>query len=143
MSNGVFGYRMLRVVAALKHIRRRSMRFKEEQAAIVVWLSVMESALKASPDFAMGLGELRRVLKGYSDTLLRGKSAYERIWDEVVAPAARSGAFQGSASHSRAAIGAALADDTHAKLDQLLSGTPEAPPILRSAPAALEGDMRA
>lgn len=145
MSNGVFGYRMLRMVAALKHIRRRSMRFHEEQAAIVVWLSVMESALKASPDFAMGLGELPRVLKGYSDTLLLGKSAYQRIWDEVVAPAAQSGDFQSAASHLRAAIGAALADDTHAKLDQLLSGTPEAPPILKptSAPAALEGAMRA
>ena len=38
-SNGVIGYRMLRFVAALKRIRRRSYRFQHEQAGIEDWLT--------------------------------------------------------------------------------------------------------
>ncbi|MDX1780734.1 MAG: indolepyruvate oxidoreductase subunit beta family protein [Thalassovita sp.] len=124
-SNGVFGYWMLRTVAALKHIRRRSYRFAEEQAAIENWLQAMRSALARSPDFAMALAELPRVLKGYSDTLQRGKVAYVRIMEAVVTPAITAGDEAGQARRLRDAVGAALADESHAKLDAVLAG--EAP----------------
>lgn len=129
-SNGVIGYRLLRFVAALKHIRRWSLRYAEEQDRIEVWLAAMERSLKTAPDFAMGLGELPRVLKGYSDTLLRGKSAYDQIWDGLVQPALDQSSESDAAARLRSAIGAALADDTHAKLKAQLAGQPDAPPIL-------------
>lgn len=132
-SNGIVGYRLLRLVAAMKHIRRRSFRFAEEQAAIEDWLGMMQTALARSPDFAMGLGELPRVLKGYSDTLLRGKSAYARILAAIVHPAISTRTEADAAKQLRDAIGAALADDSHAKLDAALDGSSLAPeiPILK------------
>ncbi|WP_322866210.1 indolepyruvate oxidoreductase subunit beta family protein [Aquicoccus sp. G2-2] len=128
-SNGIFGYRLLRFVAGFGRIRRRSYRFHEEQAAIDDWLEAMHAALPRSPDFAMGLGELPRVLKGYSDTLQRGKSAYARIMAESVRPAIAAGLEAQEAGRLRAAIGAALADETHAQLDAVLTGNAPDPVI--------------
>ncbi|MGR3502464.1 indolepyruvate oxidoreductase subunit beta family protein [Pseudaestuariivita sp.] len=130
-SNGPLGYRMLRSVALLKHVRRRSHRYAEEQAAIETWMDAMEHALPRSPAFATALAELPRVLKGYSDTLARGKSAYGRIWEAVVEPALNSDDLEAYAKPLRDAIGAALSDDTHAALDAQLSGE-LAVPILKA-----------
>ena len=69
----------------------------------------------------MALGELPRVLKGYSDTLARGKAAYSKIMEKIVRPAVAHGTEPETAGHLRRAIGAALADDTHTKLDAALA----------------------
>ncbi|MEP0943207.1 MAG: indolepyruvate oxidoreductase subunit beta family protein [Rhizobiaceae bacterium] len=122
-SNGVMGYWMLRAMASLHLIRRRSLRFGEEQEAIVVWLEMMQKALKSSPQFAEGLAELPRVLKGYSDTLARGRIAYNRIVSELIRPAMESGDLEPVAGQLRAAIAAALADENHKKLDTVLAAT--------------------
>ncbi len=128
-SNGVVGYAMLRAVARLKSVRRRSLRFATETAAIEEWLAAMQTALARSPEFAMGLGELPRVLKGYSDTLVRGKEAYARIMDHIVRPAISEGREAECAKMLRDAIGAALADDSHDKLNGVLNGTAPVPEI--------------
>jgi indolepyruvate ferredoxin oxidoreductase beta subunit len=121
-SNGIVGYRILRLTAALKHIRRRSLRYQEEQHAIEDWLAALNEALVQDVDFAMGLGELPRVRKGYSDTLQRGLRAYEKIMEHIVRPALGAEIQTGAAKRLRDAIGAALADDTHAKLDAVITG---------------------
>ena len=131
-SNGIAGYWMLRLMARFRHIRRRSYRFAQEQAAIAEWLAAMETALPRAPEFAEALAELPRVLKGYSDTLMRGKAAYARIMAGVVRPALADGQMSGAAPTLRHAIAAALADDSHAKLDEALRSEP-AIPNLRSA----------
>lgn len=123
-SNGVLGFWMLRLVASLRRIRRRSYRFQNEQAEIEVWLCAMQAALPRRSDVAAALAELPRVLKGYSDTLVRGKSAYRRIMDDIVHPAIAAGNEDKTADALRAAIAASLEDDTHQKLDHLLSGRP-------------------
>jgi indolepyruvate ferredoxin oxidoreductase beta subunit len=123
---------MLRLMAGLGRIRRRSYRFAQEQAAIAEWLEAMESALPRAPEFAEALAELPRVLKGYSDTLMRGKAAYARIMAGVVRPALASGQMTDAAPTLRRAIAAALADDSHTKLDEALGAEP-AIPNLRSA----------
>ncbi len=128
-SNGVAGYWMLRAMAGLKRLRRRSYRFGLEQQAIEDWLAAMQAALARSPDFAMGLAELPRVLKGYSDTLQRGKLAYGGIMDTIVRPAIAEGREAEAARRLRDAIGAALADDSHEKLDAVLAGDSPAPGI--------------
>ncbi|MGI9390080.1 MAG: indolepyruvate oxidoreductase subunit beta family protein [Boseongicola sp.] len=134
-SNGVFGYWMLRFVASLKRIRRKSLRFAREQSAIDRWMRAMEVALPNSPGFAEGLAELPRVLKGYSDTLMRGRAAYDRITESIVDPAVKSGFNPNDAVLLRAAISAALADDSHTKLSQILDGGAagrDLPPTLRA-----------
>ncbi len=128
-SNGILGYRLLRVVASLRHIRRRSYRFQSEQAEIEIWLGLMRTTLKRSPDFAMALAELPRVLKGYSDTLMRGKTAYALIMSQVVQPSVTTGADAASARLLRESISAALADDSHEKLNAVLMGIAPDPAI--------------
>jgi indolepyruvate ferredoxin oxidoreductase beta subunit len=132
-SNGVIGYRMLRLVAGLRLIRRRSLRYGEEQAAIEGWLAAMHKVLPANVDFAMGLGELPRVRKGYSDTLQRGLRAYDQLMTHIVSPAIAAGVRPDDAKQLRDAIGAALADDSHAKLDAVIAGKVLEPdiPMLR------------
>lgn len=120
-SNGVFGYWMLRGVAVLRRIRRSSFRFNKEQVAIEEWLTMFSQSLSQAPAFAQALAELPRVLKGYSDTLQRGKIAYDRIMTQIVRPASQTGAWDDLAVPLRTAITAALADDTHDQLDAVLS----------------------
>ena len=115
-SNGVVGYRLLRSVAGLRSMRRRSYRFGLEQAAIEEWLGLLRASLDKSPEFASALAELPRVLKGYSDTLVRGRRAYAMIMESIVRPASASQIETSDPKRLRAAIAAALSDETHAKL---------------------------
>jgi indolepyruvate ferredoxin oxidoreductase beta subunit len=123
-SNGVFGYWLLRATAQLKRLRRRSYRFAEENQAIDHWLDAMVVALPRSVEFATALAELPRVLKGYSDTLLRGKSAYRRIIDTIVDDAIAQQREDELAPALRDALQAALADETHGQLKQSLNAVP-------------------
>lgn len=120
-ANGVFGYWMLRAVAGLRRFRRRSLRYQREQAEIERWLTACCQVLPRAPGFAEALASLPRLRKGYSDTLERGCRAYDRIFAALVVPALADGA-DGSVSDLQRAISAALADDSHAKLDQALAG---------------------
>jgi indolepyruvate ferredoxin oxidoreductase beta subunit len=129
-SNGMFGYRMLRLVAALRHLRRRSLRFQTEMAEIARWVEAMTQALTRDPAFASGLAELPRVLKGYSDTHLRGKLAYAKIMDGIVAPAIAQGTERETAQTLRHAVAAALADEAHTELDAILRGGDAADPAI-------------
>ena len=120
-STGVAGHLMLRLIASFKHLRRQSLRFPEEQAAIEVWLGAMATSLHRSPPFAAALAELPRVLKGYSDTHVRGRRAYGEIMSKVVQPALASAGEARAAPQLRRAIAAALADPEHKALDRLLA----------------------
>ena len=115
-SNGIWGYWMLRFVSSMRRVRRKSLRFEREQSAIEDWLKQLEHVLPRAPEFAEGLGELPRVLKGYSDTLIRGKSAYDLIVNTIVQPAIETGAEKQSTEWLRKSLSAALADDTLKKL---------------------------
>lgn len=121
-SNGVPGYWMLRIVASLRHIRRRSLRYYREQQAIEEWLQALAASLPASVDFAATLAELPRVRKGYSDTMQRGLAAWSGIMETVVRPALCAGVTAEDAARLRNALAAAMADDRHVALDTLLGG---------------------
>ena len=121
-SNGVFGYWALRKMTLFRLIRRKSLRYHNEQAAIEDWLQALEAAVKSAPAFAEALAELPRVRKGYSDTLVRGCLAYRKIWDGLVRPALDTGDTAGAAPKLRQAIAAAMADEKHTALDALLAG---------------------
>ena len=121
-SNGTLGYWMLRFVASLKRIRRRSLRYHHEQQSIEEWLRAFTAALPASAAFAGALAELPCLRKGYSDTMQRGLSAYSRIMEAIVRPALSSGVTVHDADRLRKAVAAATADERHAALDALLAG---------------------
>lgn len=120
-SNGPVGYWLLRSVASLRRIRRKSYRFALEQQAFEEWLSALTRSLARAPEFAAALAELPRVLKGYSDTLVRGREAYDQISDVIVRPALARESEAESAPLLRRAISAALADDNHTNLREALA----------------------
>lgn len=122
-SNAPIGYWLLRCAAAFRGIRRKSLRFGREQRAIEEWLDLLTRALSEAPDFAEALAALPRLRKGYSDTLDRGLRAYDRILDEVVRPALSSPSGKDDTAMLRGAIAAAMADDSHRKLDAFLDGS--------------------
>ena len=149
-STGVFGFYILRATATLKHIRKHSLRYHQEQKSIETWLEAMESSLSTSPSFAAALAELPRVLKGYSDTLLRGQRAFAMIMTEVVGPAVGQGLQDAAAGRLKEAIEAALADPEHVSLNATIghanpnsgpgSGSPTSvnvlPPVLHESTRA-------
>ena len=113
---------MLRFVASLRRIRRRSLRYHREQRSIEEWLQALTAALPASAAFAGALAELPRLRKGYSDTMQRGLAAWSGIMEAVVRPALGAGVTAGDADRLREALAAALADESHTALDTLLRG---------------------
>lgn len=121
-STRIHGYLMLRLLARLRPMRRRSLRFHEEQQSIERWLAALERMLAASPAFAAALAELPRVLKGYGDTQRRGRASFERIFDTLVERAlgSTSGPAAGAAQELHAAIVAALAEPEGRELERSL-----------------------
>ena len=123
-TTSVRGFLTMRLLAQFRWIRRSSLRFGYEQAAIDRWLAAMQAALAASPAFAAALAELPRLLKGYGETQVRGQRNYDAIFDRLVASALAARDFSG-AKQLRAAISAALADPEHAALDAELRTSAE------------------
>ncbi len=78
-SSSLAGALALRLAAALKPLRPRSLRFAREQEAIERWLALLDDALRGSgPHDAMALARLPRELKGYGDTHAAGRARFER-----------------------------------------------------------------
>jgi indolepyruvate ferredoxin oxidoreductase, beta subunit len=122
-STGICGYLVLRLLARFRRLRPASLRYREEQSAIEDWLTMMAAVLPRDPAFAGALAELPRLLKGYGETLARGREAYRRVMDGLVRPAVAAGAERGAAPLLRRAIGTAMADPEHSDLDTLLAST--------------------
>ena len=85
-SASVSGFLRFWMLAKLKAWRRYSYRYQQEQAAIDNWLAYIASAAERSPDLAMEVIELARLIKGYGDTLKRGMSNFRAIETRVIRP---------------------------------------------------------
>jgi Pyruvate/2-oxoacid:ferredoxin oxidoreductase gamma subunit/pyruvate/2-oxoacid:ferredoxin oxidoreductase beta subunit len=86
-STSVAGFLCLRFIAALRRLRPRSYRFAEVQCEIDAWLALVAQAAGSSPDLALEIVECAGLLKGYGETLQRGRASYRRIESELIAPA--------------------------------------------------------
>jgi indolepyruvate ferredoxin oxidoreductase, beta subunit len=78
---------LLRCMARMRPMRRKSMRFVQEHEAMSAWWAAMQDLAPRSASMGLALAGLPQVLKGYGDTQKRGRESYERIWNECVAPA--------------------------------------------------------
>ncbi len=107
---------MLRLVAALRPLRRSSLRFAEEQHRIGDWLNMALHVAKDDLDLAIAWIGCQRLLKGYGDTFDRGLANFQRVHAalEAMSPA------QCSAAWLSGAIDAALADEKGAALSAYL-----------------------
>ena len=73
------GFLLLWAIARLRFYRPRSLRYRQEQARIVVWLE--NAANAARMDYRLGVEVIRlqRLIKGYGDTHVRGLANFSLI----------------------------------------------------------------
>lgn len=80
------GFLRLKMLAALRGWRPRTLRYTDEQAWIERWLDLVERTLAAGSDVAREVVETARLVKGYGETYKRGHHNWNRIVTEIVEP---------------------------------------------------------
>jgi len=130
-TSSVSGFLMLRLLARLKPLRRRSARFAEEQALIKRWLAAIAAA--PAPELALEIALCGRLIKGYGDTNRRAKANFLRIFDTLVESAGIVDS-NARAAAIRAAREGALADPDGRGLETSLAAHGVAPLPPRAKP---------
>jgi len=87
-STSVIGFLMLRLMAALRPLRRMTARYADEQVLIERWLRAIGDAATRDIGLALEIALCGRLIKGYGDTHKRGKGNFLRIMDTLVEGAA-------------------------------------------------------
>lgn len=80
------GFLRLRLLAALRPWRPHCLRHAEEQAWIDDWLALVARVHGVDPGAARQLIEAAALLRGYGDTLRRGRQNWHMLVDGIVAP---------------------------------------------------------
>ena len=80
-TTSVKWFLMLRLVAGLRPMRPRSLRYQEEQQRIEHWLELVADAARRDRATALELVRCQRLIKGYGDTFDRGLRNYSAIID--------------------------------------------------------------
>lgn len=70
---------MLRTLAKMRGMRRRSLRYHEENERIERWLADVRAAMGDDPEVALELVRCQRLIKGYGDTFERGLRNFNSI----------------------------------------------------------------
>ena len=85
-TSDVSGFLAMRLMAALKPLRRRSSRFIEEQALIERWLGALKRLGFAALDAELTLEivQCARLVRGYGETWRKSRAAFVKILDELV-----------------------------------------------------------
>ncbi len=115
-TSSVYGYTLLTVMARLRPLRPRSLRFVREQAAIDQWLERAYGAAGADSELAREIIECQAVLKGYGATYAHGSESFEKLM-------AAAGSLEGSggaAARLAELRAAALADEDGVELQARL-----------------------
>jgi indolepyruvate ferredoxin oxidoreductase, beta subunit len=119
-STGVAGFLMLRLLAALRPLRRMTARYAEEQALIERWLGAIRTTAARDLTLALEIALCGRLIKGYGDTHRRAKANFLRIMDTL----AEGGTFADDRARAAAiakAREAALADPEGRGLENSLA----------------------
>ena len=113
---------LLRMAAGLRGIRRRSLRYAEEQARIEAWLDAVRAAATRDIPLATELVRTQRLIKGYSDTFERGLASFARVMTASSGLAGRGDA----AARVRRMREAALMDEDGCALTREIATDPDA-----------------
>lgn len=103
----------LHILGGMKGWRRRTLRHAQEQAHLTRWLDTALAETARNYDLAVELIRCRRLIKGYSDTHVRGYAKFDR----VLAATARIAARDDAADWCRRLREAALQDEEGKALD--------------------------
>ena len=116
-TSSIRGYLLLYSIAALRPLRRRSLRFQVEHQRINAWLADIVRLAPTQPALALEVARAQRLVKGYGDTHARGWRSFQRVMAKL--PQLQSSP-QG-AQQLRDLSQAALADDDGLALEKLLT----------------------
>lgn len=75
----IFGYLLLRSVAKLSFMRRKTLRYATENKRILAWLEGVKKYAVHNPELAMEVAKCPRLIKGYGNTNARGINRFSRI----------------------------------------------------------------
>jgi indolepyruvate ferredoxin oxidoreductase beta subunit len=115
------GFLLLYLVASLKPLRPRSLRFAVEQAAIDAWLGVVRDTAETDPALAAEVAEARNLVRGYGDTHERGRERFEALM--AVLPHVTS--LPDAAARFAGLRKAAQADESGAELNRAIDALPK------------------
>jgi indolepyruvate ferredoxin oxidoreductase beta subunit len=116
-TTSLSGFLLLYALTFLKPVRRRSLRFAGEQAALAAWLDLVAAAAVSDYALALEVARMRGLVKGYGETLERGRGSF----DKLAALLPRLRGRDDSGKLLRDLIKAALADEDGQTLDQALA----------------------
>ena len=122
-TSTIGGFALLRSLAALRRLRRGTLRFQIENQRIEAWLEQIAKITPTNYELAVELAECQTLVKGYGDTHERGWASFRQICG--MAPQFMGDA-QG-ATRLRLLREAALADDSGLQLERAISQIPAAP----------------
>jgi indolepyruvate ferredoxin oxidoreductase, beta subunit len=80
------GFVRLRLLAALRRWRRRTLRFAEEETFTAHWLRLVDRTLGVCPEAAQEVVATAGLVRGYADTYRRGLANWHSIAVDVVEP---------------------------------------------------------
>jgi indolepyruvate ferredoxin oxidoreductase beta subunit len=116
-TTSIGGFLLLYALAKLKPLRRRSLRFATEQAALANWLNLVAATARADYPLALQIARMRSLVKGYGETHERGQAKFDKL--VVVVP--RLLGRSNSGATLEALIKAALADEDGQALDKAIA----------------------
>ncbi len=126
-SDTVFGFALLRGLAALRRLRPLGYRWQVEQRWIDDWVARVIEATRRDEAFGIEVAALAGLVKGYGDTWQRGLASYRRIAGALVTPwLAGNSLPDDAAARLREAREAASADPDGNALDAALDASPAA-----------------
>jgi len=111
------GFLLLYLLAKLRPLRRRSLRFAAEQAALAAWLDLVADTALADYALAVQVAHMRGLVKGYGDTHERGQAKFDKL--AGLLPRLRE--RDNSAALLERLIKSALADEGGEALDQAIA----------------------
>lgn len=117
-TTSVFGFSTLRILASMRPMRPRSLRYGREQLAIEAWLDAAIDVAQVDYELACGVVKAARVLKGYGQTLSHGNESFGKLMAVVPSLLGREEA----AKTFNSLIQEALKDEDGVALDQALAG---------------------
>jgi indolepyruvate ferredoxin oxidoreductase, beta subunit len=122
-TSTIGGFLLLRSLAAVRRLRRGTLRFQVENQRIEAWLRQVADIAPKDYDLAVELAECQTLVKGYGDTHERGWASFSQI--SALAPKLLDGPQ--AAARLRALREAALADDSGAQLASAIAQMAVAP----------------
>ena len=88
-STSITGFLMLRMLAALRPLRRMTARYADEQALIERWLHAVRDAAARDLPLALEMALCGRLIKGYGETNRHAKASFLRILETLMETSAQ------------------------------------------------------